>query len=282
MSTNSTYQPYIQLSFKILECINDFKVIQSEKEKTLQDLNVYNSLLHQHENILNHFPQVKKDAYSQLVYLNIDANSQAELIDNCRVLEVILNNINNCKELITYLEINCKQDQLSRISNAERVISSTLLQLQLTHTKEGLNDINYQVGILTNVIKEYKSKQERIRLDKELEDKRLKDEAERIRLQKIDNERIAKENEERIRIENEERERKRRELEEKARLEEERRKEAQMKLWLNIGKWVGIIAVAVLLIIYVIIPVVTWIIANIIWILIGIAILVFIIIKANK
>ena len=94
-----------------------------------------------------------------------------------------------------------------------------------------------------------------------------------------------------IRKEQDEKDRKRKEAEEQNRLAEqsrrerelsEKEKEGQVKLWLTIGKWAGIAIVALLLIIYVIIPVVTWILANIVWILIGAAVIGFIIYKANS
>ncbi len=263
MSTNSTYEPYIQLSYKILSTLEDFKIIQKEKENSITDLEEYKQLIIKNESLLNNFQQVKKDVLSQFTFLNVNEQARSSFENKCRELNQILNTIDNCKRNISYLELNDKQESLQKITIAEKTINSILSTLEYGQINSGLNTIKNQDGILEDAVKGYKDKQEQLRIERENEERRKREE------------------EERIRRENEERERRRKEEEELARIEAERRRKEQIELWTKIAKWAGIVVGAVLLIIYVVIPLIQFIIKNIVVILIIIAVIGFIIYKVR-
>lgn len=256
--TNITYQPYIQLSYRILETLEEFKTIQDKKTNTLDDLETYKSLLAQNQELLEWFPTIKEESFSQLSYLKVDKSSQSIFQSLCGKLKNIKNTIQTGESHIDFIKKNCYSGNENIIENSKDLFHSVYNDLSINRGfEQKKNKLEKQVEKLESIVLQYEVEQERIRKEQE---------------------RLKREEEERLRREEEERRR----LAEEERLQREKRK----KLILNILKWAGIIAggglILYLLIVFILIPVISWIIAHIWWIIIGIVVIAILIFRASS
>ncbi len=257
MSTSNTYAPYIQLSYQILATLEDFKGVQEKRDKSIDDLKNFKSLLISNQEVLSHFPIIRQEFYSFLSYAKVDKSNQSNLIAICDKLNLIHSYIKTGEEHILYIQEKCFVDNETIIAQAKDLFHSAYNELSIREIQTISKKIKEQVNKLETIIVNYEIEQEEIRKEKE---------------------RLRQEEEERLRREEEERQR----LAEEERL----RKEKQRKLIINILKWVGIATAIILvggaLIYYIIIPVILWIIEYIWWIVAGIVVLGIIIIKSSS
>jgi len=170
MTANNPCEPYIQLSFKILENLQGLKEIQKERESILNKINKFKDLLSQYEAILNKFPVAKKEAFSYLFYCKVDGESQSNLINACRNLESLLELIKNCREHISFIEANCKAENIEKIRITEEVIRKTV-DVPIDQTQAGIDNIKTQISILNRICREICKFKEVLSKYKEILDK---------------------------------------------------------------------------------------------------------------
>jgi DNA repair exonuclease SbcCD ATPase subunit len=224
-------------------------------------------------NLLNYFEGINKELVTWTSRIPNDAKQVSEFSNN---LDKSFKELKNLKDQIdNFSKISFPSDFKSKFDEILRGVKNSMQSREISSYAQMLDNLSRSIATYEREIKE-----------DEAERKRLAEEEERRKKAAVEAERKRKQQEEENRIRREQEAERRKIAEEEARLRrlreaEAKREQERKELYIKIAKWAGIIIGAIILLVYVIIPILHWIWVHIVGIIITLVIIGFIISKVK-